>query len=140
MLYFWKWYDSRITNMMKVDESLMHHWMHVAPHTWLQMMYQKCPRWCPSRCSRHTSQYHNWMLHTATDWPKYFCIYRLECSKATIGWLDIWRVFKVWIIDNKSLDPKKIGIPKNKILAARWMNLSIPALDGNINKSRLPEN
>ena len=67
--------------------------MHVAPHTWLQMMYQKCPRWCPSRCSRHTSQYHIWMLHTATDWPKYFCIYRLECSKATIGWLDVWRVF-----------------------------------------------
>ena len=27
--------------------------------------------------------------HTATDWPKCFCIYRLKCSKATIsGWLD----------------------------------------------------
>ena len=26
MLYFWKWHDSRITNIMVVDESLMHHW------------------------------------------------------------------------------------------------------------------
>ena len=34
------------------------------------------------------------------------------------GWMyDVY--FKVWIVDNKSLDPKKIGIPKNKILAAR---------------------
>ena len=34
------------------------------------------------------------------------------------GWMyDVY--FKVWIVDNKSLDPKKIGTPKNKILAAR---------------------
>ena len=34
------------------------------------------------------------------------------------GWMyDVY--FKVWIVENKSLDPKKIGIPKNKILAAR---------------------
>merc|ERR1712004_14471 len=34
------------------------------------------------------------------------------------GWMyDLY--FKVWIVDKKSLDPKKIGIPKNKILAAR---------------------
>ena len=26
------------------------------------------------------------LTHTATDWRKYFCIYRLKCSKATCGW------------------------------------------------------
>ena len=25
--------------------------------------------------------------HTATDWPKCFCIYRLKCSKALSGWV-----------------------------------------------------
>ena len=32
-----------------------------------------------------------WRLpHTATDWPKCSCIYRLKCSKATSGWLVGW--------------------------------------------------
>ena len=29
------------------------------------------------------------MPHTATDWPKCFCIYRLKCSKAISGWLEM---------------------------------------------------
>ena len=43
----------------------------------------------------------------------------LDAQKLQLdGWMyDVY--FKVWIVDNKSLDPKKIGIPKNKILAAR---------------------
>ena len=47
--------------------------------TWL------CPAVPGSALVCHDLPFHR-MPHTATDWPKCFCIYRLKCSKAISGW------------------------------------------------------
>ena len=41
-------------------------------------------------CSSGATDYHR-LPHTAADWLKCFCIYRLKCSKATsrLGWGEI---------------------------------------------------
>ena len=47
--------------------------------TWLYLVVPGSALVC------HDLSFHR-MPHTATDWPKCFCIYRLKCSKAVSGW------------------------------------------------------
>ena len=57
--------------------------LYLAVHgfTWLCPAIPGCTLVC------HDLPFHR-MPHSATDWPKCFCIYRLKCSKALSGWLD----------------------------------------------------
>ena len=56
--------------------------------TWL------CPAVPGSALVCHDLPFHR-MPHTATDWPKCFCIYRLKCSKAING-INRWHPTILW--------------------------------------------
>ena len=51
--------------------------------TWL------CPAEPESAVFCHDLRFYR-LPHTATDWPKCFCIYRLKCSNALSGWAVTW--------------------------------------------------
>ena len=90
-------------------------WLYLAVpgFTWLCPAIPGCTLVC------HDLPFHR-MPHSATDWPKCFCIYRFKCSKAISEWIDGW----VWVW--KSVEAPLLRAPEyGNVLKHKLINTQV---------------